>query len=141
MDWGREVPMPVEGWPETGGLWPHWDRNLARSPASPLTINLPVVQQVVGSKGYGRREAAIEPESTLAKPPKAWASSQVSELPYALQTSSQRPPSCWKASMPIAFSPRVRISPTFDDSKRLLATVLSRSGDIPRPMSSTAMTG
>ncbi len=34
-------------------------------------------------------------------------------------TMSQRPPSCWNASSPIAFSPSVRSSPTLDDSNRL----------------------
>ena len=64
----------------------------------------------------------------------------VSSLPSARDTMSQRPPSCWNASRPIAFSPSVRSSPALADSNRLRATWRRRSGDMPRPTSSTAIT-
>lgn len=65
----------------------------------------------------------------------------LSVLSSARETMSQRPPSCWKARMSMAFSPSVRLSPALDDSNRLRATARSRSGPIPRPQSSTAITG
>ncbi len=73
--------------------------------------------------------------------PRASLSTHVSALSWARDTMSHRSPSCWKASRPMAFSPRVRSSPTFWLSKRLRASSRRRSGDIPRPSSSTAMTG
>jgi hypothetical protein len=47
---------------------------------------------------------------------------QVSGLASVLDTTSHRPPSCWTARIPIAFSPSVRASPTLEDSNRLRAT-------------------
>ena len=68
------------------------------------------------------------------------ATSTSRRLPSARDTISQRPPSCWNASRPIAFSPSVRSSPALADSNRLRATWRRRSGDMPRPTSSTAIT-
>ena len=73
--------------------------------------------------------------------PRSSRSAHVSVLPAARDTTSQREASCWKARIPIAFSPSVRLSPTLADSKRFRATSRNRSGLMPRPLSSMAIIG
>ncbi|HYX87037.1 MAG TPA: hypothetical protein VE777_18875 [Gaiellales bacterium] len=73
--------------------------------------------------------------------PRSSRNARVRSPPAGRVTTSHRPPSCWNAKRPIAFSPSVRSSPALVDSKSPWATSRSCSAVRPRPSSETAITG
>ena len=90
--------------------------------------------------GSWRARLLSRSKVAVAFPRSRWRT-QLSGLGAVRDTTSHLPQSCWKARIPMAFSPRVRSSPALEDSKRLRATSRRRSGLMPRPESSTAITG